>query len=437
MHVLLVNNLYPPIMAGGAELVVAYLAEGLVERGHRATVVSTCGPDMEPYPAEKRNGVDVLRFFPRNMYWSFAREGQSPVRRALWHLRDAWNRDAARRFRAILADGQPDIVHTHVIDGFSASIWRRARQRGVPVVHTAHDYHLICPRAFLLTRNWRICTQPTLPCRAYRAWHLHTAADVDLFISPSQFLLDKHREAGLAARQTAVVRNGIPTPSLSAPSPSAPSPSAPSPSASCETASGAACRFLLLCRLTEEKGVRVVLDAVRRLPPSLRFELTIAGRGPLESVVREAAAADSRVHFAGFVQGSEKHELLSNADHLLIPSLWYENAPVAVVEAAAYGLGVIGSRIGGIPELVSEGSTGLLFEPGDAAGLATIMHRLATGELALQRLREAAQEVAQRHAVGPMIEAYLQHYQSLGVVAARAPADAAPPARSRLQESVG
>jgi glycosyltransferase involved in cell wall biosynthesis len=422
MHVLLVNNLYPPIMAGGAELVVAYLAEGLVERGHRVTVVSTCGPEMEPYPAEQRNGVDVVRFFPRNMYWSFAREGQSPVRRALWHVRDAWNRDAARRFRAILADAQPDIVHTHVIDGFSASIWRRARQRGIPVIHTAHDYHLICPRAFLLTRHWRLCTQPALPCRAYRAWHLHTTTDVDLFVSPSQFLLDKHREAGMAVRQTAVVRNGIPT---------------PSPPTSLETASGAGCRFLLLCRLTEEKGVRVVLDAVRRLPPGLRFELTIAGRGPLEAVVREAAAAEPRIRFAGFVQGDEKHALLSNADHLLIPSLWYENAPVAVVEAAAYGIGVIGSRIGGIPELVIEGSTGLLFQPGDAAALAAIMHRLATGEVALQGLQEAAREVAQRHAVGPMIEAYLQHYQSLGVVAARAPMDAAPQARSRLPESVG
>jgi glycosyltransferase involved in cell wall biosynthesis len=420
MHVLLVNNLYPPIMAGGAELVVAYLAEGLVERGHRATVVSTCGPEMEPYPAEKRNGVDVLRFFPRNMYWSFARQGQSAARRALWHVRDTWNLDAARRFRTILADAQPDIVHTHVIDGFSASIWRRARRLGVPVVHTAHDYHLICPRAFLLTRDWKICRQPSLPCRAYRAWHLHTTADVDLFISPSQFLLDKHREAGMTARQTAVVRNGIPTPSPSR-----------------QTTSRKGNRFLLLCRLTEEKGVRVVLDAARRLPADLPFELTIAGRGPLESVVRDAAAADPRIHFAGFVQGDEKHALLSNADHLLIPSLWYENAPVAVVEAAAYGIGVIGSRIGGIPELVIEGSTGLLFEPGDAAGLAGIMHRLATGELALQGLREAADKVAQRHAVGPMIEAYVQYYQSLGAVAARAPVDAAPVVKSRLPESVG
>jgi len=405
MHVLLVNNLYPPIVAGGAELVVAYLAEGLAARGHRATVVSTCGPEMEPYPAEIRNGVEALRFFPRNVYWSFAREGHGRVSHALWHLRDAWNRDAARRFRTILADARPDIVHTHVIDGFSASIWRRARRMGVPVMHTAHDYHLLCPRAFLLTRDWKLCTHPTLPCRAYRAWHLRTALDLDLFLSPSQFLLDRHRAAGLAVRRTAVVRNGIPRPPARLP-----------------RAPGAGVRFLLLCRLTEEKGVRVVLDAVRALPPELRFVLTIAGRGPLEPVARAAAAADPRVRFAGFVQGEEKHALLSQADHLLIPSLWYENAPVAVVEAAAYGIGVIGSRIGGIPELVTEGRTGLLFEPGDAAALAEIMRGLASGAVALHGLAAEAAAVAARHDIGTMVDAYLGHYAALTQAEASRPA---------------
>jgi len=397
MHVLLVNNLYPPIMAGGAELVVAWLAEGLAARGHRVTVVSTCGPEMEPYPAETRNGVQIVRFFPRNMYWSFARDGQGPVRRAMWHLRDAWNLDAARRFKQILAEARPDIVHTHVIDGFSASIWRRAHRLGVAVVHTAHDYHLLCPRAFLLTRDWQICTRPTLPCRAYRAWHLHTATDVDLFVSPSQFLLDEHRGAGIAARQVAVVRNGIPLPSLPLRTP---------------RASGIV-HFLLLCRLTVEKGVRVVLQAVQRLSRDVDFKLTIAGRGPLEAEARAAAALDPRVHFAGFVQGDDKHTLLQQADHLLIPSLWYENAPVAVVEAAAYGLGLVGSRIGGIPELVDEGSTGLLFEPGNVVELATIMQALASRTTVLRDFTRAAQTVAKRHAVDGMVEAYLRHYQAL------------------------
>jgi glycosyltransferase involved in cell wall biosynthesis len=402
MHVLLVNNLYPPIMAGGAELIVAYLGEALAARGHRVTALSTCGPEMEPYPVERRNGVEVIRFFPRNVYWSFARQGQNRAKRAIWHLCDAWNRDAARRFRAVLAERQPDIVHTHVIDGFSASIWRRARRAGMPVVHTAHDYHLICPRAFLLTRDWKLCTRPSLGCRVYRNWHLHTAAEVDLFVSPSRFLLDRHQEAGLAAPRTALVRNGIPLPALPGRTPR----------------SSGALRFLLLCRLTVEKGVRVVLDAMRRLPPSLEVELAIAGRGPLEELVRGAAAADPRIRFLGFVQGEEKQALLHRGDYLLIPSLWYENAPVAVVEAAVYGLGLIGSRIGGIPELVEHGRTGLLFEPGDAAGLAEIMAGLADGRTALRGFAEAAQEIARRHSVERMADAYEQHYRAL--LAARA-----------------
>lgn len=69
MHILIANNIYPPIMAGGAELIVAELAEGLVRRGHKVTVVSTCAPESEPYPIEIRNGVEVIRFFPKNRYW--------------------------------------------------------------------------------------------------------------------------------------------------------------------------------------------------------------------------------------------------------------------------------------------------------------------------------------------------------------------------------
>src|SRR5277367_2025709 len=66
MHVMLCYSIYPPIQAGGAELIVSYLAEGLAQRGHRVTVVSTCGPEMDPYPSEYRNGVEVIRFFPKN-----------------------------------------------------------------------------------------------------------------------------------------------------------------------------------------------------------------------------------------------------------------------------------------------------------------------------------------------------------------------------------
>ncbi|MDR3437267.1 glycosyltransferase family 4 protein [Telmatospirillum sp.] len=400
MHVMVVNNLYPPMMAGGAERIVAYLCEGLVRRGHRVTVVSSCGPTMEPYPSEIRNGVEVIRFFPPNLYWSFERSLKPGPQKWLWHARDAWNGAAGNRLRTILAKAQPTILHSHLIDGFSASIWARAQQVGVPVLHTAHDYHLLCPRAFLLTSDWQLCSKPRTHCRLYRNWHLRTTRYVDMFTSPSQFLLDMHSQAGLRAVDRAVVHNGIPLPEDGDKVRQQRSPESRS-------------RFLMLTRLTVEKGVSTVLDAMARLPKDLPIEVAIAGKGPLEDQVRAAAAADSRIHYLGFVDGETKVAAMARAGHLLLPSLWYENAPVAIVEAAAYGLSLIGSDIGGIPEFVEPGQTGFLFPPGDAGALATIMTRLAQDPDALPALAQRSALLARRFTVDRMIDDYETHYATL------------------------
>jgi glycosyltransferase involved in cell wall biosynthesis len=397
MHVLVANNIYPPIVAGGAELIVSYLCEGLAKRGHRVTVVSTCGPEMEPYPTETRNGVEIIRFFPPNLYWSFDRKREPGIKKWLWHLRDAWNRQAGLRLQSMLDTARPDVLHTHLIDGMSAAIWARARRAGMRVIHTAHDYHLLCPRAFLLTADWRLCSQPRLACRVYRNWHLRTMRHVDLFVSPSRFLLDLHEKSGLRVPNRTVVHNGIPQP------------------ADVERVRQARppdsrFRFLMLSRLTVEKGVRVVLDAVTRLPAELDVEIVIAGDGPLAGEVRDAAARDRRISYLGYIDGAAKLEVLARAGYLLLPSLWYENAPVVIIEAAAYGLGLIGSDIGGIPEFVEPNETGLLFPPGDAAALAAIMTRLARQPEALPALATRSPALAQRFTVDRMVDDYAAHY---------------------------
>lgn len=409
MHVLVANKIYPPIVAGGAELIVSYLCEELVTRGHRVTVVSTCGPEMEPYPVEHRNGVESIRFFPDNLYWNYAR-GISPreahsnsmlgaaragLRTARWHLKDAWNRDAGRRLSIILAEACPDLLHTHLLDGLSASVWRAAKRRRMPVVHTAHDYHLLCPRAFLLDRSWKICTHPTLACRTYRGWHLRTTSEVDLFTSPSRFLLDLHLAAGLRSQATAVVANGIPLPRTGR-----------------QRRQGPRNRFVMMTRLTVEKGIRVVLEALTRVP-DLDVTVAIAGGGPLDQELREAAARDSRIQVLGFVDGEAKQAALEWADHLILPSLWYENAPTVILEAAAYGLTLIGSRIGGIPEFVQEGKTGLLFPPGDADGLSAAMQLAINDTEMADGLPGCGAVLADAHSVPRMADAYLEHYERL------------------------
>jgi glycosyltransferase involved in cell wall biosynthesis len=401
MHILVANNVYPPIVAGGAELIVSYLCEELARRGHRVTVVSTCGPDMEPYPVETRNGVQVIRFFPKNFYWSFDKGREPALKKLLWHARDAWNLQSGRRLREIIQTTRPDLLHTHLIDGMSASIWAHARRAGIPVIHTAHDYHLLCPRAFLLTRQWQLCLRPRIQCRLYRNWHLGTTRYVDLFVSPSRFLLEMHERAGLRAPNRAIIHNGIPLPG------NVTRTRAP-------RAATSRSRFVMLTRLTVEKGIRVVLGAVAQIPRSLDIEVTIAGKGPLEGEVRAAVSRDARIRYLGFIEGDAKAEALTRAGYLLLPSLWYENAPVVVIEAAAYGLGLIGSAIGGIPEFVEVDQTGFLFPPGDSTALAAIMTRLARDPVALPTLAARSRDFARRFTVGRMTDEYEAQYAALG-----------------------
>ena len=411
MHVMLCYSIYPPIQAGGAELIVSYLAEGLAQRGHRVTVVSTCGPDMEPYPIEHRNGVEVIRFFPQNRYWLFDRDGRHGYDKLRWHLRDAWNRACGRRLRQILREYQPDVVHSHGVEGFSPVLWRMAKSLGVPLVHTAHDYYMICPRALLLTRRQELCAKPAVACRIRAAWYSRCATAIDLFCSPSRFLLDLHIANGLSARSSAVVSNGIPV--------------RPRPPTVGDERRGPL-RLLFAGRLTAEKGIRVALEAVRSLPPDFPVSLQIAGKGVLESEVRAAAAADARISYVGYLSGAAKDQAFAGADCLLLPSLWYENAPVVIVEAAAYALAVIGSRLGAIPEFIEDGRNGLLFEAGNAQALADTIRRVATDRALLSRLGQGGAPLLARHSVPNMLEQYLMHYRRLVRAPQPAPAQAAP-----------
>jgi len=106
------------------------------------------------------------------------------------------------------------------------------------------------------------------------------------------------------------------------------------------------CKFIFAARLTIEKGCEVLLAALKLLPANLVFEISIAGKGEYANKFIELSANDSRIKYLGYISGDGKDVIFRKSDWLLIPSLWYENAPVVIVEAAAYNLGVIGSNIG-------------------------------------------------------------------------------------------
>lgn len=414
LSVLIVNSLYSPHVVGGAEVVAEMLATRLAAHGHRVSVVASCSRERD-HGVDQMDGVTVYRFFPKNLWWLHERfapgDRRSAVDRLRWRITDAWNQDAARKFGAILDRVGPDVVHTHNIKGFSPAVWRLAQRRGIPVVHTGHSYELICAGGALLGRNGRACAPRArcFGCHVHSAWYRAQAEAIDVFCSPSDFLLKAHAEAGVVPKRTARVPNGIAR--------------VRQPRWGRGGDRNSPVRYLFLGQLAGHKGIDILTDAIRRTRAA--FIVDVAGRGEGEASLKALASSDSRVRFHGFVEGPHKDQLLSNADVLLFPSIWVENAPMSIAEAFRYGLPVIGSRIGAIPEFVEHGTNGLLFDVGNAASLAGAMTLLCEQPERLQRITEGAILAGEAWPTpDDMAEAYIAIYRSL-VASGRVPSEMA------------
>lgn len=299
--------------------------------------------------------------------------------------RTFWSSETVRDFRQALVEFRPDILHVHnTFPLISPSIYWAAARAGVPVVQTLHNFRLLCPQAMLL-REGHICEDCVgrLPWRGvvrrcYRGSaaqsgvlagmiSLHRAlgtwgSKVDRYIALNEFCRRKFIEGGLPAQRIVVKPNFVDFPAPEA---------------------GAREGMLFVGRLAEEKGLST-LCAAARLAPAVA--LRVAGTGPEAGLLQGIPS----VAHLGALSAAEVREAMCRAQALVMPSLWYENFPRTLVEAFACALPVIASRIGALAELVEDGVTGLLFEPGDAADLAAKMKWAATHPDALMRMGQEA-----------------------------------------------
>lgn len=281
-----------------------------------------------------------------------------------------------------LADFRPDIVHVHNwFPTVSAAIFRTCSQAKIPVVHTLHNYRLLCVNATLF-RDGAVCEDcigttfrtPGIVHKCYRESGIgsavatagmlaHWAAgtwrnSVDRFIALSEFSKAKLVEGGLPAEKVVVKPNFVdPDPGVRP---------------------GDGGYFLYAGRLTEEKGLRVLLQCWRS-GPDLPL-LKIIGGGPLEQEIREAADAMANVEVLGTKSSNEVTELMGGAIALLCPSQWYEGMPRVVIESLAVGTPVVASKIGCYPEMIADNHSGILFPPGDANSLRTSLRELVARE---------------------------------------------------------
>lgn len=367
-RIALINTLYPPYGIGGAERSVQLLAEALAARGHQVDVLTLY--DEEQADCSLERGVRIHRLpVPADIHWPFGRRRYSSFARWQGRLRDSYNRRMATALRGRLAELAPQILHTNNLLGFSAAVWRAARELDIRVVHTCRDYYLFHPQACLFEQGRDVDPRSA----AVRAWSLprrHASRDVDVCVGVSRYILDLHRHHGFFPRAMAqVVYNGIGMPIEPCATP---------------IPSGYPLRVGYLGRVERHKGVEVLLDALARCTRRASIELIVAGGGSpkyLRQLQAKHAALAPR--FLGHVA---PEQLFRQVDVLVVPSLWQEPFGRVVIESYAHGVPVLAASSGGIPEIVEDGRTGYLFARGDSQGLADLLDRLAAGNLPLDRL---------------------------------------------------
>jgi glycosyltransferase involved in cell wall biosynthesis len=370
MRILLANKFYRRV--GGPETILFDTERELKARGHE--VIPFAMSDPENVESE------YSRYFVSNVDYN-SKSGRSPLRLLGDAANMIYHREAAEKISGLIADSRPDIAHAHnIYHQLSPSILAALRKAGIPTVLTLHDCKLLCANMLMLRPDGVVCEK----CGGRRFYHAvlnkcvknSTASsavccieesihrllgmyekNVDLFISPSCFLRDKMVEYNrIPADKIQVLRNYANTDAI-------------------EPNYEPGDYGLFIGRLDRIKGLRTLLRACKRIKP---FKVMIAGRGDLfdeaEKYIEENEL--SNVKLLGFRTGADLAELTQNARFVVVPSECYENCPMVVLEAFAAGKPVIGSRIGGIPELVRDGEDGLLFTPGDADELTDCMSKL-------------------------------------------------------------
>ena len=368
MKIVLLNTLYPPNVLGGTERVVQTLAESLLARGHEPVVA--CTGAKRGIHRERVASVPVYYVGLQNVYPLLPVDGRSALAKPVWHAIDTVNVGMARALGDILDDERPDVVHTHNLTGFSALAWSAARDRRIPVVHTLHDYYLLCPRSTMFA-NGANCERRHATCTLYSWPRVKLSSHVRAVVGVSQFVLERHMEHGAFSRaETFVIGNPCVSSSREIPSHDPARPRL---------------RIGYLGRLEPAKGVEELLTAVEGLACD-DWELHVAGRGTKAYEQRlRARGLDPRIRFCGFV---DRDEFLKTIDLLVVPSLSHETFGLVAIEAFAAGVPVVASRRGGLSEVVTDGSTGALFEPNDPGALRAILDAFLAEPSRAGRMRD-------------------------------------------------
>ena len=362
MKILLINSYH--YRKGGADTVYFNTAQLLKQYGHEVFYFSA------KYPKNIDSQTD--RFFTTGYDY----RNLSIGKKILAIPSFIYNKDAYHKLSQLLDEINPDLAHIHLFMGsLSSSILLALKKKKIPVVHSVHDYRLICPAYLFLDGKNEVCEKcidgfylrcilkrcsensysqsVMLSLDAYfRKYFIKPISHIDRFIFVSKFIKKKHIEFDSNYETKADMLYNF-NPELNAIVPS--------------KTKGK--YFLYFGRISREKGVPTLIESALKAKISLK----IVGTGTLLGKFTERHF--DNIEFLGFKSGEELWSLVQNASFIIVPSEWYENNPLTIVEAYSFGKPVIGARIGGIPEIIEENKTGYLFNPGNKYELEQLLRQ--------------------------------------------------------------
>lgn len=346
MKILLANKFY--YRRGGDCIFTINLEKLLKDYGHEVAVFAMDYPENLDSKWKK--------YFPGNMSKLMA------------FTRPFGSKEVICKFKTLLNDFQPDVVHLNNIHTqLSPVIAKMAHEKGVRVVWTLHDSKLVCP-CYTCMRNGEWCTEcftdkkavvrhkcmpggvigSTIGYLEAMKWNpVKLQEYTDLFLPPSQFMADTCIAGGYDRSKFKVLCNFIDVNKVKNP---------------CFLKED---YYVFLGRLTGVKGIRTLCKAAVDLP----YRLVVIGGGEIEDELRTTYGNFSQIEFIGQKNWKEFRFILEKARFLVIPSEWSENNPLTVIEAQSLGTPVLGAHIGGIPELIEEGISGMTFESGNVEEL--------------------------------------------------------------------
>ncbi|VAW50097.1 hypothetical protein MNBD_GAMMA06-59 [hydrothermal vent metagenome] len=380
MNIISVNKFF--WQKGGSEAVFFGEKSLLESKGH--TVVPFSMTDEKNLPSEYN------QYFVSNVDYATA-GGAAKLTSAMNII---YSFEAKSKMKQLLKVFTPDVAHFHIFQHqISPSVFGPLKKKKVPLVLTLHDLKPICP-TYKMYSNDKVCEackgRKFYNCFAkkctkgsrfkslintvemYLHYFLGYYQNVDRYIAVSQFYRDKMIEFGFSPEQVVCIPNYIDATQFERPYD--------------DQGYG-----VFFGRLSYEKGLDHLLNAAALAPD---IPLYIAGTGPSEQALKQAAKDRglSNVKFLGFVSGDELLDLISKASFTVVPSIWYENCPMSVLESLALQTPVIGAEIGGIPELVNHEKDGYTYQAENDQALAESMRQMMLDSTRRQRMGEAGRK---------------------------------------------